>query len=69
MQDVIHVVESKSNKPQGDYFLRQILKVFTHPTWCSTVLIARHKLSFFVIFLQFEETIAELEKVQLDWAW
>ncbi|KAM0894214.1 hypothetical protein ACQ4PT_024620 [Festuca glaucescens] len=39
-EDVIHVVESKSNKPQGDYFLRQILK--------------------------FEETIAELEKVQFD---
>jgi len=27
MQDVIHVVESKSAKRYGDYFLRQILKV------------------------------------------
>lgn len=32
MQDVIHVVESKPTKRHGDYFLRQILKVFTHPS-------------------------------------
>lgn len=29
MQDMIHVVESKSVKRFGDYFLRQIVKV-----WC-----------------------------------
>jgi hypothetical protein len=32
LQDVIHVVESKPTKRHGDYFLRQILKVSTHPS-------------------------------------
>lgn len=35
MQDVIHVVESKPTKRHGDYFLRQILKVFTEPSFCQ----------------------------------